>query len=388
MSETQTTFDIAGLSHVFEAEGADAGFEKLLAELEASGDYHNLFDAHMLRRKHELGVPLTNPTSFKDVPDEKKKDFEETYAAKAREVGQKFLDEGKLTDAWLYFRVLSDPQPVRDALEQVPDEGEIDDEREELINLAVYQQVHPVKGLSLMLHGYGICNTITTTDQLFTQLNPEQRREVAANLVKFLYTDLQANVRRDVESRIPLLPPGESLSNLIAGREFLFEDDGYHIDVSHLNACVRFARSLAPDDPELKLAVELAEYGSHLAPQLQYPGEPPFDNFYPAHIHYFNAVLDENRDEALAYFKNALAEEPDVPDQQMIAFVLVDLLARCGQTDEAIELALEHLSSLGEDSGFSFVDFCREVGRMDALKKYAEQREDPVMLAAAVLMGK
>ena len=77
----------------------------------------------------------------------------------------------------------------------------------------------------------------------------------------------------------------------MAGREWLLANDSYHIDVSHLNAVVRFARALDRECPELDLALQLAEYGARLAPQYQYAGTPPFEEFYPAHIRFLGALL-------------------------------------------------------------------------------------------------
>ncbi|MFN7805708.1 MAG: hypothetical protein ACK5TO_16950, partial [Planctomycetaceae bacterium] len=81
------------------------------------------------------------------------------------------------------------------------------------------------------------------------------------------------------------LPRGE----LLAGREMLFQAGNYHIDVSHLNSVVRFARRLEPQDQELDRALQEAQYGARLSPQYQDGGNAPFTDFYPAHIRYFQA---------------------------------------------------------------------------------------------------
>ena len=121
-------------------------------------------------------------------------------------------------------------------------------------------------------------------------------------------------------------PPGQNLRELIGGREWLFADDSYHIDVSHLNAVVRFARFLDAGSPELDLALQLAQYGSRLAQQYQYAGNPPFDDFYPAHIQFFKALLGDDREQALAYFRSRIGDDVADTDNQMAAYVLVDLL--------------------------------------------------------------
>ncbi|MBX3439148.1 MAG: hypothetical protein KF861_16785, partial [Planctomycetaceae bacterium] len=48
----------------------DGLFDRLAAFLRAQGAYHRLFDARLTQRKHALGLPLSRPTSFDDVPQE------------------------------------------------------------------------------------------------------------------------------------------------------------------------------------------------------------------------------------------------------------------------------------------------------------------------------
>ena len=64
----------------------------------------------------------------------------------------------------------------------------------------------------------------------------------------------------------------------ITGRDWLFDDGNYHIDVSHLAAVVRFARFLPPESAGLPVVLELCEYGKRLSPQFQFPADPPFDD--------------------------------------------------------------------------------------------------------------
>src|SRR5579863_788650 len=145
--------------------------------------------------------------------------------------------------------------------------------------------------------------------------------------------------------------PGQSLRDLIGGREWLFADDSYHIDVSHLNAVVRFARYLDPNSRELDLALELAEYGSQLAPQYQYAGNPPFAEFYPAHFQYFSALLGKNREAGLAWFRSKIGEDLSDTDNQFAAYTLVDLLLRLDRRDEALELACRCLADSSDQFG-------------------------------------
>ena len=65
--------------------------EKTLIE---QGDFHRLFDAKLIRARHQLGLPITQPTSLRNIPDEHEAAFRDFYTAAAREVGQRFLDAG------------------------------------------------------------------------------------------------------------------------------------------------------------------------------------------------------------------------------------------------------------------------------------------------------
>jgi hypothetical protein len=340
----------------------------------------------MMKKKWDMGLPLGQPTMFKDVPVDSRKAFEEAYSEEARATGQRFLEIGKIPDAWLYYRILGDQQPVYAALEKLPIPKEADDEVEELIRLAIYQKVHPVKGLQVMLAVNGMCNTVTACDQVFHDLSLVERQGITKILVNEMYTELVQILTREIRKQVPLLPPGKlTLEELITGREWLFEDDNYHVDVSHLNAVVRFSRCLTKDDTELELTRQLAIYGSKLARTLQYAGEIPFVDFYAAHLAYFKVVMQQNADIGFAYFEQQLKDEPDQIDQQLIGFVLVDLYVRTGNIIQATHIAKLHLTNITQDAGFSFRAFCLEHQQFSALKDYAKEIQDHFLYVTALL---
>jgi hypothetical protein len=217
------------------------------------------------------------------------------------------------------------------------------------------------------------------------QLKEHDRKEVAKLLVNELYGDLCRTLQNEVSQKIELPEPLETIGELIAGRDWIFEENNYHIDVSHLSSVVRFARALEADDAEMQKVIELCEYGSRLAEQFQYAGDPPFQNYYPAHLHFFKALSGKNTDEALAHFKNELEQEPDEQDKQLIAYVLVDLMKRIDRMDEAFELAETYLQTLEDPNGFSFSEMCRKAGRLDTLRKVAREKGDLVGYAAALI---
>lgn len=376
----------ARLEELQQNDGSQATLDQLATVLTEEENYHRLFDVLLMQKKLELGLPLVRPTSFEDVPDDLRTGFEEHYVESARRVGGLLLDCGRVGDAWAYFQTIQEPGPVREALEKVSVVSEDDDRTEELINVALYEGAHPVKGLELMLNSRGTCNTITALDQQIMQLPPDDRRAAAQLLVRQLYGDLCHTINAEVTQRLPMIEPSENLRELISGdRDWLFAEGNYHIDVSHLSSVVRFARSLENDGPELGQALEMAEYGARLDQQFQYPGEAPFGDFYTAHLHFLRALLDDGRDEAITYFLGQLEAESEEEDKQLIAYVVVDLLRRIGRMDEAIDLAFTHLAHLDESTGFSFAEFCQVAGRLDLLRDSARNRGDLVTWAGALI---
>ena len=373
------------IEQLHETAGAAAMIDRLIETLRSEKNYHRLFDALLLKVRFEMGLPLVGTSSFDDVPAEKQAAFEERYVAAARDTGESLLAEGDIPQAWVYLRTIQEPEKVRAAIEALPLPDESDEKTEEIINIALNEGVHPVRGFELLLRTHGICNTITAFDQQAPQFSPGDRRHVAELLVHELYDDLCRTLRQEIEQKLAGVSPGETLRELLAGRDWLFEDGNYHIDVSHLNSVVRFARFLDSSSSELQQAIELAEYGTHLDAQFQYPGDPPFEEFYPAHVHYLNVLAGNDRDRGLAYFRDRIDAQTEEQDRAIVAYVLVDLLGRIDETDEALNVAETYLKHLDEGSGFSFSDLCRRAGRWDTLQAIARERGDLVSFAAALI---
>ena len=375
---------------VSSASVGDAILDAAEKTLTVQSDFHRLFDAKLIRVRHRLGLPITQPTSLRNIPEEHDVAFRDAYTAAAREVGQRFLDAGQLADAWAYFRTINETASVRAAIAkkvaEVPHEPGAG--LDELLNLALYEGAHIVEGLKLLLRTHGTCTTVTAMGQVMPQMTPDERRQAAAMMVRNIYGDLQANVRRDVERRQPLVKQNASLRELIQGREFLFAEGGYHIDVSHLHSTVSFARHLDRDCPELQLAIELSDYGAQLAEPLRYPSDVPFDDYYVANRHFLNALAGVEVDESMQYFIDRLQREPDAPDQRMIAFVIADLGQRVERTSMALEAAAPFLKQMEDPAGFSFTAYCVGAKRFDILESSARENNDVLGLATVLLLQK
>lgn len=375
--------DFQQIERELQANGPQQALETLRNTLWQQKQFHAWFDATLLQKKHELGLPLSRPTSLDDVPDSQRDQFEEIYIAAARQAGEAFLKDQDIPSAWVYLRTIREPGKVAQAIESLP----ADSASEEVLNIAFFHGVAPVKGVQMMLGTRGTCSTITALDQQFGQMPPQSRRDCAQVLVRELYRGLRDVIESEVRKRLPLTEPNLPLRELIAGKEWLFEEDNYHVDVSHLNAVVRFARALEANLPELDQARQLAEYGARLSSKYQYPGPPPFEDFYPAHRHYLNALAGEGplRDEALAWFSKLLGDDPQQTDSQIVAFTLVELLTRLGRTGEAVDLAEKYLSGSAEEFGLSLPELCAKAGRFDTLQKLAREKADLVTFTSALL---
>ena len=375
----------AALETALESDGPAAALDRLIDVLRAEKNYHKLFDALLLKQRFEMGVPLASPTSFEDVPAEQRSEFEQSYIDAARHVGELLLAEGEIPQAWIYFRTIQEVQPMVDAIEAMPVPQEYDEESEQIINIALFEGVHPLKGVEMMLKGHGTCPTITALDQKWHELSSEDHTNIARRMVHELYGDLTQNVRYNVEQKLQGVSFPDSLRELMEGRDWLFEGGNYHIDVSHLNSVVRLARHLDDSCPELQQAIELAEYGSHLTEQLQYGSEPPFEEYYTAHIHFFNILAGEDHGKSVDYFRDILQREQEEQNRKLIAYVLVDLLMRVDRLDEAVAVAGQHLQDHEDPQGFSFAGLCHRSGNLDALQKAARENDDLIGFASAIV---
>ncbi len=307
------------------------------------------------------------------------------YVEAIRHVGGRLLSRGNIVAAWPYFRAIGEKEPIVSALESyTPGEG--DESVGHVVEVAFNQGAHPRRGFELILDHFGVCSAISAFEGL--PQDDTIRLSATEALVNRLHADLVASLRAEIERQgHPAPPEGVSISQLIEGRTWLFEEEAYHLDVSHLGAVVRIA-VLAEDRTTLENAVELTEYGRHLSPRHQYEGEPPFERLYEDHGIYLRALLDRDADVAIAHFRAKLPPaDPDGEGVTTAAQILVRLLVRLGRLEEAIAISDEHLSGVPEGMlmvpGLS--QLCARAGRMDRLAETSRRIGDPVRYAAAIL---
>lgn len=382
------------LQATLQTEGPGAAISRLCDSLRSSGDYHLLFYALLLKKRHELGVSPVPTGPATDLPASAHATYEDGIRDAAREVGHLLLKSGQLAPAWTYFRMIDEPAPVREALEKFdPAEGE---DIQGVIQLAFYEGLSPKKGFDLVLRNYGTCSAITTLSGA-ESLNEDARNHCIQALVRTLYRDLCANLAGLVAERFgtsPVPPDGPmdtpgALHQLVDGRDWLFADDAYHIDTSHLSSVVQMSMHLPPC-LELDMARELCEYGAKLSGRFLGQDDPPFEKGYSDYRVYLDILAGHDVDKGVAYFRHKL----DTADPDEIgtypAETLVNLLLKLGRGKEALEVSRKHLARMDGRpmSCPNLNELCQKLGDYKALAETARDQGDPVHYLAGLIAAR
>jgi hypothetical protein len=370
-SLTQQTFD--ALAEVAASEGMSAATERLAEHFRASEHYHELFDLRLLQARLALGLPAILTKSLDDLEEPLRTKMEDRYIEACREVGHLLLADGRVREAWMYLRPVGDRAAVAAALEKLTP---ADDNAEQIIEVALYEGVHPRLGFEMVLKNFGLCNAITTYDAQMHQRPKAERQQVAGLLVRQIHGDLLRSLTEHIAKKQGKTPRETTIAGLVADRDWLFDDNEYHIDTSHLAAVVRFA--LVIDDPDvLRLAIDLTEYGRRLSSLFQYPGQEPFVDTYPTHALFFRALMGEQVDESVDYFRGRAEALADGEQGAWPTEVYVGLLSRLGRIDEAFAAAAQYLAD-ARTSGFapSLLELAQRSGNYERLLEISRHRGD------------
>jgi hypothetical protein len=380
------------LERTLAANGAEAAIERLCSRLRESKDYTSLFYALLLKERHALGVSPVPTGPSTELPAAIHGRYEEAIRGAARQVGGLYLDAGEVPEAWAYFRMIGEPERVRAALEACqPAE---DEDVQQLVNIAFYEGVHPTKGFDWVLHRYGLCNAITTLSSQELPHSPEVRQECIRMLVRALYDELCERLTADI-TRHEGKPPADTsegpgaVHRLIAGRDWLFADEGYHIDVSHLSSVVQLAERLAPG-PELEMVRELCAYGARLSGRFVNRGDPPFERLCEGYSHYYATLAGSDVERHLDYFRN----QADAADPETVgtypAEVLVNLLLRLDRAAEALAVARKHLAKVDNRrlTCPGIAELCQKVKDYRTLTEVAREQGDAVHFMAGLLASR
>jgi hypothetical protein len=377
MSDSNT-FDQIELK--LRSDGAEAMFAYLSQKFRTDRNYAQLFQTRLLKKRFELGLPLVQKDLFEDLLADRRKTYEEAFILAAREAGELFLADGDIPRAWSYFRAIGEHAPIAAAIEKV----EQHENMAAIIEIAFQEQVHPRKGFELILSHYGICRAISS---VFQYPGRDGRNECIGLLARNLHQDLLANLKRTITQKEGRVQETSSITELIAGRDWLFEDNCYYIDTSHVVSVIQYSLELNHRET-LVLALELAEYGSRLGSMFQNIGNPPFERFQD-YVFYFRALLEKDVDAAIAHFRAKMLESDPNETGSGPAQVLVALLARLKRYPEAIAISLERLQGLDPNQLAcpSVQQLCQWGGKFDQLEEISREQGDLISFAAAVLQG-
>jgi hypothetical protein len=361
--------------------GARSALDLLARKFQIEKQYPQLFEARLMQKRLELGLPLIQLGAIEDLREPERSQYEEGVRQAARESGALFLADGDIQHAWPYFRAIGDRETVASAIENI----EPGDHMDGLIDIALGQRVHPRKGLELLIAQHGICRAITYFEQ-FPDL--ENREACLILLIRTLHSELIASLSNAIMRREGQSPIANSIPGLIQGREWLFGEFDAYVDTSHVINVIRFAVDL--QDPEaIRWALELCEYGRHLSSQFKMRGEAPFEDIYCDYAIYLHAMLGEDLDAAIEHFRDKIAGQDDPLRAIQSAQVLMALLLRHERYHAAMLISLEHLSGIPASrlACPTLYQLCQLAGDSARLKEIARERGDLLSFAAGTIQS-
>lgn len=373
------------LQSAFSSGGANATLDEAAKLLRDQKKYHELFEVLKMQVRRRLGLPVLPGESSDSIPEAQRTKLEDGLVAACREVGSLLIKEGKVREGWMYLRPVGDRAEAAALLNQI-EAG--DENYEDLIEVCLHEGVDVGRGYGLVLEHYGTCNAITQYDSSLVRRPRAEQVPAAQKLLRRVHADLLFSVKTDIARQEGQQPEGNTLRELVHDRDWLFQDNGYHLDTTHLAACVRISRVLS-DPEDLRLALDLTEYGRRLSQQFQYQGDEPFAEVYPANALYFQALLGENVEDALQYFKTkAEMLDPQYHGGAAIE-TYVDLLARLGRHREALEAAVQHglgsIQPLGNAP--PLVELAQKSGEFQPVLDHCRAKEDVLGFAAALVQS-
>lgn len=400
--------DASGQSAVFEllnaeldggldsSANADQMFEHVIQFYAGSRCATEMFEAMKMRLRAQLGLPIIAREDEPRLPDELQQQLENGLLKACRDAGTMLIQDGKISDGWMYLRVLDDKNLGRKLLAST----EITDENyDEMIQVLLHEGVDLGRGFRAVIDHQGTCNSVTLFDQAIVGRSKQDRQAAAAELLDHFYDELTAMVQADVATRQPNKPAApnpvaanQNLGQLLSEQDWLLKDGGYHLDTTHLSAVVRNASVL--EDPKLLgKARELVQYGRGLHHEFQYPGDEPFVDFYPAYAVFYDVLLGVNVDAGLEIFRRK-AERADTDRHGTAAAeTYVDLLHRIGRHRDAVYEAIRLVPSDVPSQRLvprllQIAEASAEEAVYDRIAKYCQSNDDALGFLAAVYSKK
>ena len=286
-----------------------------------------MFEAKLMKKRLELGLPLIQAPNLGTLPPEVQTKYQQFLVEAAQETGELFLASGNIPKAWPYLRATGDVKRVAAAIEKVEPGENLDG----IIEIAFMQGVNPAKGLDLAIEKFGICRALT----YFGGSGGEKDREQCIGvLTRSIYSELVGSIDSAIEEREGHKTGLTSITGLIQGRDWLFGEYSSYIDPSHVVSVLQYCPEVT-NPQTLRQFHDLCEYGKRLSANFQFPGRPPFENPFVDYDHYAQALLGVDVDEHIAHFRKKAMETEAAGNWP--AQILVNLLVRLERYREALE---------------------------------------------------
>jgi hypothetical protein len=341
-----------------------------------------------MQARVRLGLPIILTTPLEELDEPLRSEVENAYLSACREAGWLLWNAGEIRQAWMYLRPLGEMPAVAAALAKLEPTEE---NRNELIEIALHEGVDPALGLQWVINQFGSCNAITAYDSEVPRFRRSQQQAAAAVMVRHLHGELLENIRSEI-ARQEGSQSSESeakqtnLDELLHGRDWLFGENSYHIDTSHLASTVRIAR-IIEDPASLRFAWELTQYGRRLSETFQFAGDEPFADVYPSHGLFFAAQLGVQVEAAVQYFRERA--ERTVPQEEgtAAAEVYVALLVRLRRFPEALAAHAQRIPPDMRTSGFAptLLELGQLAADYDQLIRICRDRGDLLGFAAGMI---
>jgi hypothetical protein len=385
----QPTIDAAGyerLQATLATRGPQAAIDELIADLRKAEDFQGLFYALLMKKRVELGVSPFPTGPATELPVHTHEPYEDAIRAAGRQVGGLLLARKEYSKAWAFFRMLGEPEPMREALEAFTPGP--DDDVYPIIEIAWQNGLLPKKGFDLVLDRHGICSAITMVSGSDLSTNTDLRDYCVTRLAAALAAQLSERLRTDLAGRGVTVPEGAPVAQMVEAHPELFADDAYHIDTSHLSSVVQMSTHL-PAGEGVNRARDLCAYGRKLGPNLQGNNDPPFDENYDDFLAYLNVIAGERVEEGLKRFEAKAAREAEL-GATYAAQVYVNLLLKANRPADALAAAKRFL--LAEDDRNLICpgvnELARRAGDFASLSEAAKARHDPVGFLASLIAAR
>jgi hypothetical protein len=372
---------VRALDRILDSGDAAGALEFVISHARSTRNPSLLFEARLMKKRLELGLPLIQTEASSEFPRETRSAYDQAMIEAARDAGDLALEHGDIPGAWPYFRAIGEPSRVAAAIEKVRDNEGI----ETIIAIAFQEGVHPAKGLELILAQQGICRAITSFGMYPVQ---NGRAQCIALLVRHLHSEVLDRMGRAIESQEGVRPATGSIVDMLTGRDWLFGEYNCYVDTSHLHSMLPYCLEVT-DREILQLFHELCEYGKRLSEMFQSRGQPPFEQPFVDYGHYIEALLGMNVDAHILHFREKVEQcDPDETGTAP-AQLLVNLLVQLGRYEEAVEVSLRYLSDEPYELACpSVLRLCHLAGDYDRMREVARQKGDFLSYLAASVIGR